>query len=76
MTRFVEDATDFLPGFAFTERTEQVTWDYVKIGDTSHLLPVRAEFLVLYASGEHWRVEVEYTNHRHFEASTNLIPLR
>lgn len=76
MTQFTEDATDFPPGFAFTERTEKVTWDYVKIGDTSHLLPVHAEFLVLYASGERWRVEVEYKNHRHFEASTNLVPLR
>lgn len=76
IAQFVEDASDFPPGFGFAERTEQVTWDYVKIGDASHLLPVRAEFLVLYASGERWRVEVEYKNHRHFEASTNLVPLR
>jgi hypothetical protein len=27
---------------------------------------------VLYSSGVKWRVEVEYKNHRHFEAATNL----
>jgi hypothetical protein len=44
----------------------------VKIGETSHLLPVRANFLVVYSSGTRYRVEVEYKNHRHFEASSNV----
>jgi hypothetical protein len=30
---------------------------------------------VLYSSGVGWRVEVEYKNHRHFEASTSIVPL-
>ena len=67
-----EEAEGFPADFEFAQRTEQVWWDYVKIGDTSHLLPVRARFVVLYSSGARFRVEVEYKNHRHFEASANI----
>jgi hypothetical protein len=70
--RLEEKASGFPPDFEFAQREEQVSWDYVRIGDASHLLPVGASFLVLYSSGARWRVEVEYKNHRHFEASTNL----
>jgi hypothetical protein len=70
--RVDDQATGFPEGFEFTEREEHVAWDYVKIGDTSHWLPVRADFLVLYSSGTRYRVEVEYKNHRHFEASTSI----
>jgi hypothetical protein len=69
----VDDQTDGFPAdFEFAEREEHVYWDYVKIGDSSHLLPVRASFLVLYSSGTRYRVEVEYRNHRHFETSSNV----
>jgi hypothetical protein len=44
----------------------------VKIGEASHLLPVHADFLVLYHSGTRYRVEVEYKNHRHFETSSDV----
>lgn len=67
-----EDAMDFPAEFAFVSRHEEVSWDSVKIGDTSHLLPVAATFVVANTSGKHWRVEVEYRNHRHFESSTNV----
>ncbi len=67
-----EEATGFPADFKFADRTEQVSWDYVKIGDASHLLPVAANFVVTYSSGTRTRVEVEYKNHRHFEASTNI----
>jgi hypothetical protein len=67
-----DEAGGFPPGFEFEERDEQVFWDYVKIGEGSHLLPVRANFLVVYHSGTRYKVEVEYKNHRHFEASTNV----
>jgi len=70
--RLDEEARSFPSDFQFTRRDEQVTWDYVKIGDASHLLPVEAKFLVLDSSGVRWRVDVEYRNHRHFEASTHL----
>jgi hypothetical protein len=67
-----DEADDFPADFEFARRDEHVFWDYVKIGDNSHLLPVRAEFLVSYSSGTRYKVEVEYKNHRHFEASTNI----
>jgi hypothetical protein len=62
-----EEATAFPAEFGFVQRKEEVSWDNVKIGDASHWLPIRADFVVLYSSGEWWRVEVEYRNHRHFE---------
>jgi hypothetical protein len=67
-----DEADDFPADFEFARRDEHVFWDYVKIGDNAHLLPVRAEFLVSYSSGTRYKVEVEYKNHRHFEASTNI----
>jgi hypothetical protein len=70
--RLDEEASGFPADFEFAQREEQVSWDYVKIGDASHLLPISANFVVLYSSGVKWRVEVEYKNHRHFEASTDL----
>ncbi len=65
-----DEAVGFPADFEFAGREEHMFWDYVKIGEHSHLLPVRANFLVLYSSGTRYRVEVEYKNHRHFEAST------
>jgi hypothetical protein len=67
-----EDAAGFPPEAEFAERTEEVFWDNVKIANEVHLLPVAANFLVVYSSGARSRVEVKYTNHRHFEASTNI----
>ncbi len=67
-----EEASGFPAEIEFAERDEQISWDYVKIGDEPHLLPVRAKFLVRYFDGTRYRIEVEYKNHRHFEASTSV----
>ena len=67
-----EDARGFPAAFEFAERKEQITWDYVRIGEDSHLLPVHAVCIASYYSGTRYRIEVEYKNHRHFEASSNL----
>jgi hypothetical protein len=67
-----DEASGFPADFEFAGREEHIFWDYVKIGDNSHLLPVRANFLVAYSEGTRYRVEVEYRNHRHFESSTNI----
>lgn len=67
-----EEATGFPAEIEFAEREEHISWDYVKIGEDPHLLPVRANFLVRYYDGTRYRIEVEYKNHRHFEASTNV----
>lgn len=67
-----EEATGFPKEIQFAERDEHISWDYVKIGAEAHLLPVRANFLVRYYDGTHYRIEVEYKNHRHFEATSNI----
>lgn len=67
-----ETASGFPAEIQFAERQEHITWGYVKIGAETHVLPVRASFLVSYYDGTHYRIEVEYRNHRHFEASTNV----
>lgn len=72
LIQFDEEASGFPAEFDFVQRKEEVSWDWVKIGDALHLLPVRADFVVLYATGDWWRVEVEYTNHRHFEAASRI----
>jgi hypothetical protein len=72
LIRLEEEASGFPPEMEFTSRKEEVSWDYVKIGDMSHLLPVGAKFVVTYSSGSRWKVEVEFKNHRHFEASANI----
>lgn len=67
-----EEASEFPAQFEFAKRNEEVWWDRVKIGNASYLLPVRASFVAVFSSGKRWRVEVEYKNHRHFEAATNI----
>jgi hypothetical protein len=67
-----EEAKGFPTEIQFAEREEHISWDYVKIGEDTHLLPVRANFLVRYYDGTRYRIEVEYKNHRHFEASSSV----
>jgi hypothetical protein len=43
--QFEEEAFGFPKGFAFVSRHQVMTWDYVKIGEASHWLPVSAEFI-------------------------------
>jgi hypothetical protein len=50
-----------------------LSWDFVKIGDASFLLPVAADYVFAFSSGDVWHIAVQYKNHRHFEASTNLM---
>ena len=67
-----EEESGFPAEIEFSGRKVQIFWDYVKIGEESHLLPVRASFLVRYHDGTRYRIEVEYKNHRHFEASSRI----
>ncbi len=73
MIRFEAEATGFPKGFNLVQRNEVETWDYVKIGEASHLLPVSADFIWRMPNGALYRVAIEYKNHRRTsEASTNL----
>jgi hypothetical protein len=67
-----EEASGFPAAFDFAQRNEEVSWDYVRIADAPHLLPVAANFVVFYSSGKRSRVEVQYKNHRHFETATDI----
>jgi hypothetical protein len=72
LLRFEEEAFGFPEDFGFDYRKQVVTWDRVKIGDTTNLAPVAADFVWLAANGQLWHVAIEYRNHRKFEASSNV----
>lgn len=72
LLQFEEEATGFPKGFAFFQRNQVMTWGSVKIGDASHWLPVAADFIWRMGNGEFYRTTIEYKNHRHFEAATNI----
>jgi hypothetical protein len=73
LVQFEEEAADLPKGFGFLQRNEVLTWGEVTISGVTHLLPVSAEFIWrINSRGDLSRVTVEYRNHRHFEASTNV----
>jgi hypothetical protein len=72
LIHFEIEAKEFPKGFDADPLRGIESWDYIKIGDTTHLLPVASELFVGFTRGDLWHVTLEYKNHRHFEASTNL----
>jgi hypothetical protein len=72
MIQYEEDATEFPQGFPADSWKEVTTWDYVKSGDTTYLLPITVDFLEGFSAGELIHIAIEYKDHRHFEASTHL----
>jgi hypothetical protein len=71
--RFEAEASGFPEDFSFDLNTVEETWDYVKIGEATFLLPVSAEVVSLFAHGNWSRVSLKFKNHRHFDASTIVI---
>jgi hypothetical protein len=69
---FEIEANGFPKGWAGGHSKETEAWDYVRIGDASYLLPVSTEITNDLTRDGAWRVTVEYKNHRHFEASTDV----
>ncbi len=70
--QFEEEAHEFPKDFGADALRESITWDYVKIGDGTFLLPVAEEIFGGFVRENLYHVTVEYKNHRHFEASTNV----
>jgi hypothetical protein len=71
--QYEEEAIGPFPkGFGFDQRNEVVSWDRVAIGDAFYWLPVAAELIWRYPSGELFRTTLEYKNHRRFEADTSI----
>jgi hypothetical protein len=72
MIQYEEDASEFPKGFPVESWREVTSWDYVRIGDDSHLLPMTNDFFFGFASGERWHISVEFKNYRRFEAATSV----
>ena len=72
VVRLETDSEVFPEAFPISASKKQVSWDFVRIGDATHLLPVSAEITVLLSTGEMRRARHEYKNHRHFEAASNI----
>jgi hypothetical protein len=69
---FEIEAKEFPKGFDSDPSKEIDSWDYVKLGGATYLLPVATELFGGFKRENLWHVTVEYNNHRHFEASTNV----
>jgi hypothetical protein len=70
--RLESNSQVFPSAFPISATGKQISWDFVKIGDATHLLPVSAEITVVLSSGEMRMSKHEYRNHRHFEAASNI----
>jgi hypothetical protein len=70
--QFEEEAFGFPREFAFVSRHQVMAWDYVKVGEASHWLPVSAEFIWTTETPLRVKAVVEYRNHRHFESTTEI----
>src|SRR5262249_13666739 len=70
--RYEEEGRGFPKDYSMQQRNEITTWEYVKIGDESYLLPVSAEFWWSYLNAKPRRTVITYKNYRHFEASTTI----
>ena len=72
LVRRLEIVTTGMPkGYASQSGETRATWDYVKIGEERHLLPIEVQVLEVRISGAHLSV-LTYKNHRHFEAFTSI----
>ena len=69
--QFEEEAFGFPERYRIVTRRQVMTWDYVEIGDLSYWLPMSAEFIWTFKQLR-GREVVEYTNHRHFESTTDI----
>lgn len=62
----------------FATLEAKMIWDYVKIGDALHLLPVEDHYVYTMsglAAGDVWTISVQYSNHQHFQVSTTIKAL-
>lgn len=68
-----ESSSDGFPrAFPISSSESRISWDYVRIGDEAHLLPVASDFIIVESSGAMNLIRQEYKNHRHFEASSSI----
>jgi hypothetical protein len=66
-------AKEFPTAFPISSVEDATTWDWVIAGSGRELLPVSAEALIVLANERRaYLVQLDYRNHRHFQASSNL----
>jgi len=69
---FEIEATGFPKEFGNDSWTEKTSWGYVLISQQTYLLPVMFDIVVGSSNGHLWKADVEYRNHRHFEADSKI----
>ncbi len=73
LVRRLEVRTTGFPKEFWTQMVEIAgVWDYIKIGQEAYLLPVQAETLTVRRNNTMSLSVSKYTNHRHFEAFSNI----
>jgi hypothetical protein len=77
LVQFEYEAQEFPAEFPVAHWKWVTSWDDVRIGDTSYLVPVRSELVAVYSDAgpqadQTTRITREYKDYRHFEASSNI----
>ena len=72
VVQYQEEGSGFPDKFGTDRESLTESWDHVKIGDATYLLPVSSVSESWSSEGRAGKVVVEYKNHRHFEASTSV----
>lgn len=72
LIRYEEEGSGFPKDSFMQQRNEIVTFEYVKIGDASYLLPASVEFSWRNLNDKPSRKVITYKNYRHFEAATKI----
>ncbi len=72
----IEEANECIPAnFSITLAESSVEYDWVKIGDQTYLLPVRAEVLLGSDRERHYtRNVIEFRNYRKFDSDIKFLP--
>jgi hypothetical protein len=73
VVRLESKAREFPLAFPISSVEDATTWDWVMAGDGRELLPISGEVIVVYANERRaYLTQVDYRNHRHFQASSTL----
>jgi hypothetical protein len=70
LIRYEEEATEFPKGLEGIQFRLESSWDHMNAWGQSYVLPVAFDLMVV--NGDRYHAVVEYKNHRHFEASTDV----
>lgn len=62
----------FPSDFAWARVERETNWDRVKFDDAQHLLPVSASQVVHFSNGHVEVIQIQYANHHHFNAKSNI----